>query len=97
MAPTGRSSDVIHTQEEAALFDSLCLLDVRAADGGRLIDWHRAMFRKPNARALECVLHHVYCVTNGRAAAKKARLRYSDCRPLPTQCHHLGMLAAAFA
>jgi hypothetical protein len=47
------------------------MLDIRQAEGAKLVDINQAMFRKPNAKAFELVLYHAYCTINGKAAAKK--------------------------
>lgn len=68
MAP---SRDDYQLQEEAALYSSLCLLEVHNAEGAKQIDVSKGMFRKPNAKAFELILYHSYSVIRGKAAAKK--------------------------
>lgn len=58
-------------QEEQLLSSCLSMLDIRQAEGSKLVEINPAMFRKPNAKAFELVLYHAYCTVNGKAAAKK--------------------------
>jgi hypothetical protein len=67
----GPGAAVRHQDEEQLLCSCLGLLDVRLAEGAKLVDLSPAMFRKPNPKAFELVLYHSYCVVKGKAAAKK--------------------------
>ncbi len=70
-------------QEEQLLSSCLGLLDIRQAEGAKLVDINPSMFRKPNAKAFELVLYHAYCTVNGKAAAKKVWMREDACRQMP--------------
>lgn len=69
MGPTSASTR--QQLEEELLSACLELLNIKQADGAKLVDVSPGMFRKPNARALELILYHAYCVVKGRVAAKK--------------------------
>lgn len=60
-------------EEEALLHSCLGLLGVAHADGAKGVDVGKGAFRKPNAKALELILYHTYCVVHGKAAAKRVR------------------------
>lgn len=89
-----RPQEELYALEEATLFNSLCLLEVQHAEGARLLDFSRAMFRKPNAKGLEFVLHFVYATVKGKIAAKKV---LHACRRQGSgqQQHPLSALACA--
>jgi hypothetical protein len=60
------------TPEEAVLQRNLALLGVPDAEGAKGLGLtSRALFRKPNNKALEMILYHVYGSIRGRALAKK--------------------------
>lgn len=64
----------LQQEEEQLLSSCLGLLDIKQAEGAKLVDISPAMFRKPNPKAFELILYHTYCVTKGKAAAKKVSL-----------------------
>lgn len=65
-------------EEEHLLASCLGLLDIKQAEGAKLLDISPAMFRKPNARAFELILYHSYTVVKGKAAAKKVMQHTRD-------------------
>jgi hypothetical protein len=71
MGPAAAAAAARQQDEEQLLCSCLGLLDIKLAEGAKLVDLSPAMFRKPNAKAFELVLYHSYCVVKGKAAAKK--------------------------
>ena len=71
MAPPPQRHDE-PSAEEVLLHNALCLLDVQRADGAKGLDFGPALFRSGGGKgAREVVWHHLHCVIEGRAAAKK--------------------------
>jgi hypothetical protein len=75
----GPSTAARQQQEEEQLLSScLGLLDVKQAEGAKLLDISPAMFRKPNAKGFELIMYHAYTVVKGKAAAKKVMQQTRD-------------------
>ena len=73
-------------EEEQLLASCLGLLDIKAAEGAKLVDISPSMFRKPNAKAFELILYHAYCTVHGKAAAKKVCAAQLDDVQPTTDC-----------
>lgn len=59
--------------EEQALFFNLSLLGVTNAAAKSSVDLGRTSFRKPNPKALELVLYHLFAAVHGEQRAAKVR------------------------
>lgn len=68
-------------EEEQLLASCLGLLDIRQTEGAKQLDISEGTFRKPNAKAFELVLYHMYNVIKGKAAAKKVRITHNCASP----------------
>jgi hypothetical protein len=65
-------------EEEQLLWSCLGLLDIKQAEGSKLLDISPAMFRKPNAKAFELIMYHAYSIVKGKAGAKKVMQQTRD-------------------
>ncbi len=80
MAPQ-RQEDAPLTAEEVVLHCNLCLLGTAVSEGAKGLELSGSMFRKPNVKALEVVLYHMYTVIKGKPQARKVRAEDGDvCR-----------------
>jgi len=82
------AAQALATPEEAALQRNIVLLGVPEAEGAKGLGLtSRTLFRKPNNKALEVILYHVYSTIRGKAAAKKVRWL---CQLFGQVCLHFG-------
>lgn len=59
------------TPEEQALYTNLCILQINEAAAKHGLELARTSFRKPNPKALELVLYHLYAAVVGEGKAAK--------------------------
>jgi hypothetical protein len=57
--------------EDKILVGNLVLLDAQGHDGLKGIEITKNMFRRPNSKAVEAIVHHLYGVMHGKAQARK--------------------------